>query len=134
MFHVPSEGVPSKKLVERVEAGYGAFVAASVSVDTATTLNDHRAMVSTLGDPRQAVATANVEPQVLQGIRSLQRHLSAVQTPKVSRIMLYGSYARGDYWEESDVDLAVVFAGEAADAEERMAFDPATVNARSTGS
>ena len=77
-------------------------------------------MVKTPDDPPQAGATTSIERPVLQGIRSFQRHLSTVQTPTVSRIILYGSYARGDYWEESDVDLAVVFAGEAANAEERM--------------
>ena len=83
-------------------------------------LNDNCPMVNIPDAPRQAVATASLEPKVLRGIRSFQRHLSTVQTPEISRIILYGSYARGDFWEESDVDLAVVFAGEAGNAEERM--------------
>ena len=41
-------------------------------------------------------------------------------TPAISRVVLYGSHARGDFWDESDVDLAVVFSGEAPEPAERM--------------
>ena len=41
------------------------------------------------------------------------RHLSPVGLPGISRILLYGSRARGDYQADSDVDIAVVFAGAA---------------------
>ena len=93
---------------------------ACAAVDATLALNDNCLMVKTPDDPPQAVASRSIERPVLQGIRSFQRHLATVQTPTVSRIILYGSYARGDYWEESDVDLAVVFTGQAANAEERM--------------
>ncbi|NOZ76875.1 MAG: nucleotidyltransferase domain-containing protein [Euryarchaeota archaeon] len=32
--------------------------------------------------------------------------------PKIEKIILFGSYARGDYSEESDVDILVVWTGE----------------------
>ena len=52
--------------------------------------------------------------------------LATITLPPVSRLILYGSYARGDFNEESDVDLAIVLAGEASkdnDARSNEAFD-----------
>ena len=46
-------------------------------------------------------------------VNSFVRHLSQVGLPGISRILLYGSRARGDYQADSDVDIAVVLAGAA---------------------
>ena len=46
-------------------------------------------------------------------VNSFVEHLSPVGLPGISRLLLYGSRARGDYREDSDVDIAVVFAGAA---------------------
>ena len=37
--------------------------------------------------------------------------MQKVELPGITRVILYGSRARGDYHDESDVDLAVVLAG-----------------------
>ncbi len=50
------------------------------------------------------------------GLRAYVRSLAAMPPPAValiSRLILYGSYARGDIREESDVDVALVLAGDA---------------------
>ena len=39
--------------------------------------------------------------------------LGKADLPEVQRVLLYGSRARGNWHEESDVDIAVVFRGEA---------------------
>ncbi len=40
------------------------------------------------------------------------RHLKAKYGGRIERVILFGSVARGDYREESDVDLLVVTAGD----------------------
>ena len=43
----------------------------------------------------------------------LLNNLAPVGLPGISRLLVYGSRARGDYQADSDVDIAVVFAGAA---------------------
>ena len=47
------------------------------------------------------------------GLRAYVRNLAAMNPPAagpISRLIVYGSYARGDASEESDVDVALVLA------------------------
>ena len=50
------------------------------------------------------------------GLRAYVRNLAVMDPPvagPISRLILFGSYARGDASEESDVDVALVLAGDA---------------------
>lgn len=78
--------------------------------------------------------TANtaLPPRVRQGICKFLECLleSDPKIPPVSRIILYGSCARGDAHDESDVDIAVVFRGEVPDDNERLSLLHAMGDAR----
>lgn len=52
-------------------------------------------------------------PKAQRGLGIFIRYLTEVQLPPVSRLILYGSHARDDFHADSDVDLAIVLAGEA---------------------
>ncbi len=54
-----------------------------------------------------------LHPNAHKGIQSFVRYLADIELPPVSRLILYGSYARGDFDPLSDVDVAVVLAGTA---------------------
>ena len=57
--------------------------------------------------------SVRLHPTARRGIRSFVRYLADVALPPLSRLILYGSYARGDCDSLSDVDLAIVLAGTA---------------------
>jgi predicted nucleotidyltransferase len=48
------------------------------------------------------------EPKIKHLLREVERKLKAVFHDKLDRIILYGSYARGDYGKESDIDIMVL--------------------------
>lgn len=50
--------------------------------------------------------------QVLEEVRSGAKQLYG---DKLKKIILYGSYARGDNTDESDIDIMIVLDGDAAD-------------------
>ena len=50
-------------------------------------------------------------PAIKNAIDMFLSRLPEAMLPPVSRVLLYGSYARGDFHADSDVDLAVVLAG-----------------------
>ena len=50
-------------------------------------------------------------PAIKNAIDMFLSRLPEAMLPPVSRVLLYGSYARGDFHTDSDVDLAVVLAG-----------------------
>jgi predicted nucleotidyltransferase len=48
------------------------------------------------------------EPKIKRLLREVEQKLKAVFHEKLDRIILYGSYARGDYGDESDIDIMVL--------------------------
>ena len=64
---------------------------------------------------QQTLTQLQLDTAVRTGIRAFLSRLEDESLPPVSRCILYGSYARGQFDEDSDVDLAVVFPGEPPD-------------------
>ena len=58
-----------------------------------------------------------LRPSARKGIRSFVGYLAEIALPRLSRLILYGSYARGDFDSLSDVDVAIVLAGTAPEAD-----------------
>ena len=50
--------------------------------------------------------------RVAQALQELQEFLMAVYGPRLKGIYLYGSFARGDFRRDSDVDVLIALAGE----------------------
>ena len=59
----------------------------------------------------RGLANAELPPNARAALEEFAKHLAQVRLPPLSRLVLYGSYARGDYREDSDLDVAVVFEG-----------------------
>ena len=57
-----------------------------------------------------------VDSSTAQAMDEFISRLREADLPPVQRVLLYGSRARGDYHEESDIDIAVVFPGSPPDA------------------
>ncbi|MXW19640.1 MAG: nucleotidyltransferase domain-containing protein [Bacteroidetes bacterium SB0662_bin_6] len=51
-------------------------------------------------------------PKARRGLGNYIQHLAKLRFPPVSRLILFGSHARDDFRADSDVDLAIVLAGE----------------------
>jgi predicted nucleotidyltransferase len=49
--------------------------------------------------------------EVLRIVRELHMQLDVIYGDRLKGVYLYGSYARGDAREDSDIDVAVVLAG-----------------------
>jgi len=49
--------------------------------------------------------------QVLELVHEFHERLAAIYGERLKGVYLYGSYARGDAREDSDIDVAVVLAG-----------------------
>ena len=54
---------------------------------------------------------------ILRRIASIYR---AVYGKKIVKLVLYGSYARGDYKIDSDIDIVAIVEGERADLQEKL--------------
>jgi len=61
-----------------------------------------------------------VKEEVLRIVGELHRYLDTIYGDRLKGVYLYGSYARGDAREESDIDVAVVLSGEVDGWEERQ--------------
>lgn len=55
---------------------------------------------------------------VREALDELKRALADLYGPRLRGVYLYGSYARGDFHEDSDVDVLVVLAGPVKPGEE----------------
>lgn len=54
---------------------------------------------------------ASVETSAALAVNDFVDRLRDADLPSISRVLLYGSQARGDHHEDSDIDIAVVFHG-----------------------
>ena len=59
------------------------------------------------------------KPDIRDAIGVFLTHLERSELPPVAKVLLYGSHARGEAHPESDIDLAVVLAGDAPPRSER---------------
>ncbi len=55
---------------------------------------------------------ATINPAIEPIVREFKTALQAMYGDRLREVILYGSYARGDYDEESDIDLMVVLSDE----------------------
>jgi len=53
-----------------------------------------------------------INPAIEPIVREFKKALQALYGDRLSDVVLYGSYARGDYDDESDIDLMVVLTDE----------------------
>jgi uncharacterized protein len=54
--------------------------------------------------------------------RAVKRELTALYGDRLAKVILYGSYARGDYREDSDIDFLVVFSDESIQSDTEIRF------------
>ena len=76
-------------------------------------------MMSSQNAENRTGKPVDLEPDVRDAIGVFLAHLERSDLPPVARVLLYGSHARGEAHAESDIDLAVVLAGDAPPRSER---------------
>ncbi len=59
----------------------------------------------------EASSQDDLDGDTRSAVSSFMAHLAEVELPDISRVLLYGSRARGDFHAESDIDIAVVLRG-----------------------
>ena len=79
-------------------------------------------MMSVRSAENRAGKPVDLEPDVRDAIGVFLAHLERSDLPPVARVLLYGSHARGEAHAESDIDLAVVLAGDAPPRSERHVY------------
>lgn len=57
---------------------------------------------------RRKLSVKRNHPELMHTLEELSRRLGELYGDEIERVVLYGSYARGEQTEESDVDLAVI--------------------------
>ena len=65
-----------------------------------------------------------IPPHVQKIIREIERELQKIYATRLKELILFGSYARGDFTEESDIDLLLLLEGLANIATERARYFP----------
>jgi len=73
--------------------------------------------------PLQAIEAAHCMKDYRKIAEDFARHLKATYGDRINRIILFGSVARGDYREDSDVDLLVVTSGDWFALQEKIVGD-----------
>ncbi len=58
----------------------------------------------TTSEPQKELA-----PETVHAVKTFMAYLAKENLPGITRVLLYGSRARGDFDPESDINLAVVF-------------------------
>ncbi len=56
-----------------------------------------------------------INPRIEPIVREFKQALQALYGERLREVVLFGSYARGDYDEESDIDLMVILNDETVD-------------------
>ena len=88
-----------------------AFLEVTLS-DTADNSIIKHMMDTVLTDDTTVVNTpSELDLDTKRAAGSFMTHLADAKLPTISRVLLYGSRACGDYQADSDVDIAVVLAG-----------------------
>ncbi len=59
---------------------------------------------STTSEPQKELA-----PETVHAVNTFMAYLAKENLPGITRVLLYGSRARGDFDPESDINLAVIF-------------------------
>ena len=62
-----------------------------------------------------------LDARTQEAVRAFLSRLDAASLPPISRVLLYGSRARGDHMDDSDVDIVLVFAGTRPDYDKQEA-------------
>lgn len=61
---------------------------------------------------RQRIKLNGRHPELLKRLTSMSKSLADIHGTSVSEIILYGSYARGQESDESDIDMAIMLDGQ----------------------
>ncbi len=61
---------------------------------------------STTSEPQKELA-----PETVHAVNTFMAYLAKENLPGITRVLLYGSRARGDFDPDSDINLAVIFEG-----------------------
>ena len=62
-----------------------------------------------------------LDARTQEAVRVFRSRLDAASLPPISRVLLYGSRARGDHRHDNDVDIVLVFAGARPDYDKQAA-------------
>ena len=79
-------------------------------------------MMSNQSAENRTGKSVDLKPDIRDAIGVFLTHLERSGLPPVARVLLYGSHARGEAHAESDIDLAVVLAGDAPPRSERHVY------------
>jgi len=66
------------------------------------------AIVGIIKADRRVCVMARLNPAISNVTEELSRNTQSILGDKLRKIILYGSYARGDYMEHSDLDIMVL--------------------------